>query len=100
MVMTPGVFCYALLFEKGATYVCCRFVGGELNTCYNAVDRHVARGFGEQVAIIHDSPVTDSISKITYRELQTQVGCSFLNVKLYLLQSKANTYSECAVRRT
>lgn len=50
------------------------FQGAELNTCYNAVDRHVAAGRGEQVAIIHDSPVTDTIERITYRELQDRVA--------------------------
>ena len=50
------------------------FQGGELNTCFNAVDRHVLAGRGEQVAIIHDSPVTGTIRKITYRELQEQVA--------------------------
>ncbi|MHB8808686.1 MAG: propionyl-CoA synthetase [Desulfobulbaceae bacterium] len=50
------------------------FRGGELNTCFNAVDRHVLAGRGEQVAIIHDSPVTGTIRKITYRELQEQVA--------------------------
>ncbi|XP_023709267.1 acyl-CoA synthetase short-chain family member 3, mitochondrial isoform X3 [Cryptotermes secundus] len=46
------------------------FVGGELNACYNAVDRHVLAGDGEKVALIHDSPVTKSIRHITYQELQ------------------------------
>jgi propionyl-CoA synthetase len=50
------------------------FVGGTLNTCYNAVDRHVAGGKGDQVAIIYDSPVTDTITKITYKELQDKVS--------------------------
>jgi propionyl-CoA synthetase len=50
------------------------FAGGMLNTCYNAVDRHVAAGRGDQPAIIHDSPVTDSKTVITYAELQEQVA--------------------------
>jgi propionyl-CoA synthetase len=50
------------------------FQGGMLNTCYNAVDRHVAAGRGDQPAIIHDSPVTDSKTVITYAELQDQVA--------------------------
>jgi propionyl-CoA synthetase len=45
------------------------FVGGELNTCYNAVDYHVLTGRGEQLALIYDSPVTNTIRKITYHEL-------------------------------
>lgn len=50
------------------------FRGGELNTCYNAVDRHVENGRGDQNAIIYDSPVTDTIRKITYNELLEQVS--------------------------
>ncbi|MBI5100969.1 MAG: propionyl-CoA synthetase [Nitrospirae bacterium] len=45
------------------------FTGGELNTCYNAIDRHVERGRADQVAIIYDSPVTNTIQKFTYAEL-------------------------------
>jgi propionyl-CoA synthetase len=50
------------------------FTGGMLNTCYNAVDRHVTAGRGDQPAIIHDSPVTGSKTVITYAELQDQVA--------------------------
>uniref|UniRef100_A0A3B1JHP0 Acyl-CoA synthetase short-chain family member 3, mitochondrial n=1 Tax=Astyanax mexicanus TaxID=7994 RepID=A0A3B1JHP0_ASTMX len=50
------------------------FVGGELNMCYNAVDRHVESGRGEQPAIIHDSPVTGSKQIFTYREVQDEVS--------------------------
>ncbi|XP_078797989.1 acyl-CoA synthetase short-chain family member 3, mitochondrial isoform X2 [Oryzias latipes] len=50
------------------------FVGGRLNMCYNAVDRHVESGRGEQPAIIHDSPVTGTKKIITYGELQAQVS--------------------------
>ena len=50
------------------------FPDGRLNTCFNAVDRHVAAGRGDQPAIIHDSPVTDSKTVITYAELQDQVA--------------------------
>jgi propionyl-CoA synthetase len=50
------------------------FVGGELNTCYNAVDLHVMDGRGDQVAIIYDSPVTGSVLKITYNELKDKVS--------------------------
>ena len=46
------------------------FVGGKLNTCHNAVDRHVAAGRGAQPAVIYDSPVTDTVRRITYAELQ------------------------------
>jgi propionyl-CoA synthetase len=50
------------------------FTGGRLNTCYNAVDRHVENGRGEQAAIIYDSPITGTGRQITYRELQDQVA--------------------------
>ncbi|MDH4231721.1 MAG: propionyl-CoA synthetase [Nitrospirota bacterium] len=45
------------------------FAGGELNTCYNALDTHVEGGRGDQVALIYDSPVTKTIQKFTYREV-------------------------------
>jgi propionyl-CoA synthetase len=45
------------------------FVGAELNTCFNAIDRHVLAGRGDQVAVIYDSPVTDTIKRYTYREM-------------------------------
>ena len=50
------------------------FAGGKMNTCYNAVDRHVENGGGDQTAIIYDSPVTESITKITYKELLVRVS--------------------------
>ncbi|NCF14647.1 MAG: propionyl-CoA synthetase, partial [Gammaproteobacteria bacterium] len=45
------------------------FSGGKLNTCFNALDRHVQGGRANQAAIIYDSPVTDSQRKISYAEL-------------------------------
>jgi propionyl-CoA synthetase len=50
------------------------FSGGKLNTCYNAVDRHVEAGHGDQVALIYDSPVTGQLRKYTFAELQDQVA--------------------------
>jgi propionyl-CoA synthetase len=50
------------------------FKGGILNTCYNAIDRHVEAGRGEQPAIIYDSPVTNTVQTITYKELRDQVA--------------------------
>ena len=47
---------------------------GTLNTCFNAIDRHVNAGRGEQVAIYYDSPVTDTKKAITYAELQHDVA--------------------------
>ncbi|HEY5719732.1 MAG TPA: acetyl-coenzyme A synthetase N-terminal domain-containing protein, partial [Gammaproteobacteria bacterium] len=42
------------------------FRGGELNTCYNAVDRHCEGGRGEQLAVIYDSPITGKQATLTY----------------------------------
>lgn len=50
------------------------FPDGELNTCFNAVDRHVEAGRGDQAAIRYDSPVTETQVEITYAELQERVG--------------------------
>ncbi len=50
------------------------FPGGRLNTCYNAVDRHVEAGRGDQAAIIYDSPVTGTQRRISYSELRDEVS--------------------------
>jgi len=50
------------------------FPDGELNTCYNALDRHVENGRGGQTALIWDSPVTQSTRSYTYAELLEQVA--------------------------
>ncbi len=50
------------------------FVGGELNTCYNALDRHVNEGRGVQPALIYDSPVTGTIKTYTYAGLRDEVA--------------------------
>ncbi len=50
------------------------FPGGKMNTCYNAIDRHVEGGRADQTAIIYDSPVTNTIKKISYKELLDQVA--------------------------
>jgi propionyl-CoA synthetase len=46
------------------------FGGGLLNTCHNALDRHVEAGRGDQAALIHDSPVTGSVQSLTYSALR------------------------------
>ncbi len=50
------------------------FTGGELNTCHNALDRHVDEGRGEQAALIYDSPITGTQKSYTYRELRDAVA--------------------------
>ncbi|MBV8652115.1 MAG: AMP-binding protein, partial [Alphaproteobacteria bacterium] len=50
------------------------FRGGRLNTCWNALDRHVERGRAQQTALIYDSPVTGTIARWTYAELRDAVA--------------------------
>ena len=50
------------------------FPDATLNACFNAVDRHVEAGRGEQAAIYYDSPVTKTKRRISYRELQDEVA--------------------------
>lgn len=50
------------------------FKDAKVNTCYNAIDRHVEAGNGDRVAIIYDSPVTHTKHEITYSELLTRVA--------------------------
>ncbi len=56
------------------------FVGGVCNTCWNAVDRHVMAGRGDQPAIIYDSPLAGQKRTLTYHGLQveTQVLAAIL----------------------
>jgi propionyl-CoA synthetase len=52
------------------------FTGAHVNTCYNALDRHVEEGRADQLALIYDSPVTgNTVRKFTYRELRDEVSC-------------------------
>lgn len=50
------------------------FKDGEVNACYNAVDRHVENGRADQTAVIYDSPITHTKREISYRELQERVA--------------------------
>jgi len=50
------------------------FSGARLNTCWNALDRHVAAGNGDRTALIWDSPVTDTTLRFTYREMLDRVA--------------------------
>jgi propionyl-CoA synthetase len=49
------------------------FVGGVVNTCYNALDRHVASGRADQTALIHDSPLAGTITKLSYAQMLNEV---------------------------
>lgn len=50
------------------------FADGELNMSYLCIDKHIADGFGEQVALIYDSPVTQTIQKVTFNNLKEEVA--------------------------
>ncbi|MBI5397097.1 MAG: propionyl-CoA synthetase [Verrucomicrobia bacterium] len=50
------------------------FAGGQLNTCHNCLDRHIAAGRGVQLALIYDSTVTGTIQTFTYSELRDRVA--------------------------
>jgi propionyl-CoA synthetase len=50
------------------------FTGGQLNTCYNALDRHVESGRGEQAALIYDSPVTGRQQTRSYKALRDETA--------------------------
>jgi propionyl-CoA synthetase len=59
-------------FDRNAGVYGRWFVGGICNTCFNAVDRHVNAGRGEQAAIIYDSPLADTTRTLTYHRLLTE----------------------------
>ena len=50
------------------------FADGVLNTCFNALDRHVRDGRGGQAALVHDSPVTGTSRTLSYRQLLDEVA--------------------------
>ena len=50
------------------------FAGGQINTCHVALDAHVEAGRGHEVALIYDSPVTQTIRRYTYSELLNEVS--------------------------
>ncbi|MFP2956813.1 propionyl-CoA synthetase [Myxococcus sp. 1LA] len=50
------------------------FAGGQLNTCYNALDRHIEQGRGAQAALIYDSPITGTLQTYSYEALRERVA--------------------------
>jgi hypothetical protein len=74
----PQAECEGTLFDRkddpNAPLYVEWFADGKLNGCWNAVDRHVQAGHGDRVAIIHDSPLTGTTHKITYKELKDRVA--------------------------
>ena len=64
---------YDKVFDADAGLYGRWFTGGEINTCYNAVDRHCDGSRGNQTALIYDSPVTNTKKSYTYDELKSEV---------------------------
>ena len=62
------------VIDEGAKPAARWFAGGMLNTCHNALDRHVAAGIGDRPALIYDSPVTGARRRFTYAELRDRVA--------------------------
>src|ERR1700675_4135193 len=61
------------IFDPGSGPYGRWFAGAVVNTCYNALDRHVAGGRADQVALIHDSPLAGSVTKFTYAQMLHEV---------------------------
>ena len=61
------------VFDKDAGLYGRWFAGGVCNTAYNCLDRHVANGRNDQVALIYDSPVTNSVKTFTYGRMLSEV---------------------------
>jgi propionyl-CoA synthetase len=64
----------ARAFDPGAGAYGRWFPGGRLNTCFNAIDRHVQAGRGGQLALVYDSPMAGTVQRLTYAELQSRVA--------------------------
>jgi propionyl-CoA synthetase len=62
------------ILDSGAAPFYRWFPDAELNTCHNAVDRHAAGGRGAQLALVHNSPGTRSVTRLTYAELRDRVA--------------------------
>ena len=62
------------VFDPGLGALGRWFAGATCNTCWNAVDRHVGAGRGEQIALIWDSPVTGNVQRFTFADMLDEVG--------------------------
>lgn len=66
------------------------FVGGHLNACYNSIDRHIQSGLGNKVAIIHESPMTNTMRRVTYTEMYDTVSTRIENTGLTWIKYTKN----------
>src|SRR5260221_2562054 len=64
-----------------------------VNTCYNALDRHVANGRAGQVALIHDSPLAGTVTKLTYAQILAEV--SFVRSEEHTSELQSHSDLEC-----
>ena len=63
-----------IILSKDANDYPLWFKDGELNACYLALDKHINEGYGDKIAFIYDSPVTQTIRKFTFTEVKTEVA--------------------------
>src|ERR1700682_83622 len=61
------------IFDPGVGLYGRWFAGAVVNTCYNALDRHVAGGRADQLALIHDSPLANTVTRFTYAQMLHEV---------------------------
>ncbi|WP_296746719.1 AMP-binding protein, partial [Mesorhizobium sp.] len=64
---------YEKVFDPAAGVYGRWFTGATCNTCFNAIDRHVAGGRADQLALIHDSAIAGTVRKFTYAELKREI---------------------------
>ncbi|MDA8057719.1 MAG: propionyl-CoA synthetase [Actinomycetota bacterium] len=64
----------SVALDPSATPLARWFPDGELNTCFNALDRHVRDGRGDQLALVYDSPVTGKVVTYSYQQLLDTVA--------------------------
>ena len=62
------------VLDSSRAPLCSWFAGGLVNTCHNALDCHVERGRADQTALIYDSPVTETVGRLSYRELRDRTA--------------------------
>ncbi len=65
---------FTRVLDRDATPSACWFVGGALNTCYNAVDRHVDAGHGDRVALVYDSAMRGVVERLSYADLRDETA--------------------------
>ena len=71
------------------------FVGGETNTCYNCLDRHVAAGNGDRLAFIHDSAMTGAQRSFTYSEVLAEVKAIATVMRISASVTATGSLSTC-----